>query len=417
MFYKFIWNGGNDRVKRNYLLNDYSDGGLRMVDMVAFSQAQKLVWAKNMLDPNYSNFWKHLENSTLSQFCNDPSLLWKSNAPDSVLNSLNNTQLAETLRVWYTYRDKIKENLGFENYHLQDVIWWNRNIRLKTKRFFFYPEWFNLGISTVDDLYRGFNFVKSFEDLVIEFDISIRDRRKYNSLMKGISFDWFYNPADVQDNIFEEIVQSMFGPSKITKHSYNILKTNVSPINTELYWMEILNVDGDEIEWGRVHDNNFHCTIETQLRSFYFKIFHKAICTNKFLHKIGRSDSPSCFFCKSEDESLLHLFCECDKIKCLWDDLVIFIENKTDEQFTLTNFNKMFGLDSMDTKHSTTINFLLLCLKFYIHRCKFQQIDPNFNAFIKLAKIKFKIEYKIAEKNGKLSKPFKNFSFVSLVPS
>lgn len=117
------------------------------------------------------------------------------------------------------------------------------------------------------------------------------------------------------------------------------------------------------------------------------------------------------FSVKNADESLPHLFCECDKIKCLWDDLVDFIENKTDEQFTFSNFNKMFGFDSMDTKHSNTINFLVLCLKFYIHRCKFQQIDPNFNAFLNLAKLKFRVEYKIADKNGKLDKHFKKFSF------
>ena len=48
---------------------------------------------------------------------------------------------------------------------------------------------------------------------------------------------------------------------------------------------------------GRIiHENNVNCCIETQLRAFYFKIFHKAICTNKFLAKIGRSDSPFCHF-------------------------------------------------------------------------------------------------------------------------
>ena len=49
LFFKFIWNGGNDRVKRKYLLNNYSDGGLRMVDIETFSQAQKMVWAKHLL--------------------------------------------------------------------------------------------------------------------------------------------------------------------------------------------------------------------------------------------------------------------------------------------------------------------------------------------------------------------------------
>ena len=43
IFYKFIWNGGNDRVKRDILCNDYEHayGGLRMFDLHLFSHAQK----------------------------------------------------------------------------------------------------------------------------------------------------------------------------------------------------------------------------------------------------------------------------------------------------------------------------------------------------------------------------------------
>ena len=206
LFLKFIWNGGNDRVKRKNLLNDFSDGGLRMIDVEAFSQAKKMVWVKHLLDPTYENFWKYLECEALHAFNNDSLILWKSDAPNCVLDYLCNTQLAESLRVWYLYRDKVKENLGYGNYHLQDFVWWNRQIRLKTKKFFFYQDRFDLGISTVDDLYRGKNFVKSFEDLVLEFDISIKDRRKYNHLVNGLSIDWLYNPQNVQDNIFDNIV-------------------------------------------------------------------------------------------------------------------------------------------------------------------------------------------------------------------
>ena len=130
--------------------------------------------------------------------------------------------------------------------------------------------------------------------------------------------DWFYNPKDVQDNIFDNIVSSLFDNGKITKHSYVILKDNDSPIDTEIFWFDTLGMEGD-IDWSIIHDNNFRCSIETQLRSFYFKVFHKAICTNRFLHKIDRNDSPLCHFCKLKEETLIHLFCECDVVTPLWD--------------------------------------------------------------------------------------------------
>ena len=60
-----------------------------------------------------------------------------------------------------------------------------------------------------------------------------------------------------------------------------------------------------KILFRRAHKANFTCTIETQLTSFYFKLFHRAICTNQFLHKIGRADNPNCYFCSSLPESRL----------------------------------------------------------------------------------------------------------------
>ena len=97
----------------------------------------------------------------------------------------------------------------------------------------------------------------------------------------------FYNTMDVEENLFDKIVASLFDNGKITKSSYNIFRVKDSPSDTELFLYDALNVE-DDVDWGIIHENNFNCCIETQ---FYFKIFHKAICTNKFLAKIGRSDS------------------------------------------------------------------------------------------------------------------------------
>ena len=42
-FFKFIWNGGNERVKRKTMCLDYSDGGLKMIDIRKFALAQRMV--------------------------------------------------------------------------------------------------------------------------------------------------------------------------------------------------------------------------------------------------------------------------------------------------------------------------------------------------------------------------------------
>ena len=165
-------------------------------------------------------------------------------------------------------------NLGHNNYFLQDPILYNKNVRLKTKCYFYYPDCHNRGISTLGDLYRGHNFVKTFEDLVLEYDISIKDRHKYNSLMNGILSDWFDYPLQVQESIFDEVVETLFGNVKVTKSSYNLFKSQEIPVNAENFGIEALDIDiDDDNDWAAIHSNNFNCTIETQIRAFYLKIF------------------------------------------------------------------------------------------------------------------------------------------------
>ena len=129
--------------------------------------------------------------------------------------------------------------------------------------------------------------------------------------------------------------------------------------------------------------------------------FHRAICTNQFFHKTGRSDSPNCSFCKNIPESFLHLFCHCEKVSRLWDDLCFLFNNISGESFNFSDFEKMFVI-SYTSEHDNIISYLFLCPKFYIHRCKFQESDPNFVAFMNLVKTKRTTEYKIAASKGNL---------------
>ena len=48
----------------------------------------------------------------------------------------------------------------------------------------------------------------------------------------------------------------------------------------------------------KVVESNFEINPEHVLRSFYLKVFHKAITFNDFIFKIIRKDSPNCDFCE-----------------------------------------------------------------------------------------------------------------------
>ena len=89
--------------------------------------------------------------------------------------------------------------------------------------------------------------------------------------MNGIYLDWFQNPKNIHDNVFDKISASLMGEKKVPKHFYSILR-NRAYGDVENKWSDCLDVL-DELDWNDIHRANFNCTIETQLRSFYFKLF------------------------------------------------------------------------------------------------------------------------------------------------
>ena len=44
LFYSLFWNGKNNKIKLDIMINNYPDGGLKMVDVESFNKALKVTW-------------------------------------------------------------------------------------------------------------------------------------------------------------------------------------------------------------------------------------------------------------------------------------------------------------------------------------------------------------------------------------
>ena len=58
VLYKFLWDGEGDKIKRTEMINDYTKGGLKMLDIQSFNNALKANWVQRYLDPNNKGKWK-----------------------------------------------------------------------------------------------------------------------------------------------------------------------------------------------------------------------------------------------------------------------------------------------------------------------------------------------------------------------
>ena len=50
LLYNFLWDNKGDKIKRTEMINDYSKGGLKMIDIASFNQALRMKWVKSYLD-------------------------------------------------------------------------------------------------------------------------------------------------------------------------------------------------------------------------------------------------------------------------------------------------------------------------------------------------------------------------------
>ena len=96
--------------------------------------------------------------------------------------------------------------------------------------------------------------------------------------------------------------------------------------------------------------------------------------------------------------------CDCDIVKSIWKDLVELIRDKHDSNFTISSFDKIFGVQ--DDKFLT---YLFLCVKYYLY--EFQSKHPNFTNLIVFIKNNRDTEYYIAKRHDKLFLYYKKWRF------
>ena len=68
LFFNFLWNDKGDKIKRAVMINDYPNGGLKMIDVVSFNKSLKASWIKKYLDSENSSKWKTIFNFELGKY-------------------------------------------------------------------------------------------------------------------------------------------------------------------------------------------------------------------------------------------------------------------------------------------------------------------------------------------------------------
>ena len=87
-FFKFLWDGKQDKVKRAEIINDFAECGLKILDLQSFNHALKAKWIQRYLDPHNRGKWKLFLEFSISQTGHNINLLLQGNVNSDDVASL-----------------------------------------------------------------------------------------------------------------------------------------------------------------------------------------------------------------------------------------------------------------------------------------------------------------------------------------
>ena len=149
-----------------------------------------------------------------------------------------------------------------------------------------------------------------------------------------------------------------------SRELYNIL-VYISPCKpvSQAYFENLFREQ--ELNWKDIYVLPRKVSLDCNVRSFQYKVLNNVLYLNKKLFIFGKSSSSLCSFCKNADETISHLFYECNITKELWNRLDLFFNDcfHLPQLLPQTAFSGFFNTYS---NNLTLENHVLLLFKIYL---------------------------------------------------
>ena len=386
----FVWNNKPAKVKHATMIADFDYGGLKYPNIRAIFKTQRIMWIKRYFCSPYHP-WKLIFEWQIEKV-----------GGNTIFENthLDNKRIAKQQGLMEFYADLI---IAWGEYNRTDIspenvlnqnLFFNLNFRNPIGQSLTHCRFVKNGITQIKDITVD-NRLLDFEEIKVSKNLKYIDLLPYIGILSMI-------PRDIKQLIRTAPQQSTIEPmaeklqGKNSKTVYR--KLNNKAIQRPTSEQKFIGYNITEENWKNIYKLPFLVTIDSKSRAFQFKISHNIYYTNKKLNLVKIKDSSACSFCKSEEESLQHLFIECKYVKPIWNDLQIFMnESFRDDE-------KLFGkYEHIDDNAYDLDSHITIITKQSIHDSRIRHSLPSFNEVKnKIIEIE-NIERQIALRNFKLA--------------
>jgi len=399
LFYKFIWNGGPDKISRKTLCQDYVNGGLRMVNLQGFVAARKISWLKRLQSGKSS--WRHLIGSILEHV--DKAVTF-TNMGGRYLQrlqaKLSNPFWQDVFKAWECYHNASSDADYTPSDILSEPLWYNKYAKND-----FIKQWYKRGMIFICDLVKEDGNLKTFDDCKIEFGVT-GTALNYENLKRSLPKRWIRTIQNAEELKYQRVeitrhMKILIVYTQGIKSIYKTISSAKESPKVEKKW----NLQfADNLNWKEIYLAAGGTSMSSYIHSFQYKLIHQITCTNSLLYKMKIKQTDLCDSCNSEKETITHLFVNCPRVVQFWEDLRNWIELTT-ANMSITTRTKdiLFGY----SPEQSLKNLILTLGKSHVYRCKFDNQMPSLNMFIHKLRNHYSIEKYVAQRSGDTQK-FRN---------
>ena len=401
LVFGFIWNGP-DRIKREILVKQYEDGGLKMICSKSLLQVQKVKWIQRVFTSN-SKGWKIILLTLLQNVGGD--FIFHCNYDLNILNLTIPEWYKDVMISWSTVFQK--------NIKICDQILWNNRCILQNGKSFYKPEIKNKGFVKVSHMLDEYGRPLRWKDAkdkgltFVEYFLLLDCYKFMPSRWKSFFLSQNFHPN--VDNIsliptltIDGITREVTGVPKYIFYTFFMEENNPSISNIFTRLKDTYGFQQEEVR--ELLKLPLRITIDTRLRALQFNILNNLITTKVWIFRIKKVTDTLCTFCKVSPESLVHLFYSCHVVNQFWNNVGTLFASLDLPDF-LSESYVLFGICKPQIPRNIFIlNFLLLSGKQYIFRCRCDETKPTLSHFCNFLLSFETVEHTIAQRKCKLGK-------------
>ena len=181
---QFMWRGRPPKVAEDVLVQDIEQGGLKLIEVEVFVQSIRSAWIRRLYI-NQISTWRRIVQARMGEM--DIRDLIRGSLCKKQIKKFKIPQFYKNILIEYQgYNCKLLDNLKSIQ---QEIIWYNRSIRIGGKTVFIYSL-YRHGIKYIDDLTRNNGAFMSLQDIKWKFPAIKVDFLTYNLLLRAIPQKW-----------------------------------------------------------------------------------------------------------------------------------------------------------------------------------------------------------------------------------